>query len=143
MSFFGDDLEDGFYEYMLIDEDSCLFYNEQIKKGVFEMEEVKKGYNGDGINFCEAFEFLRAGHRIARRGWKEKGSFLWYKPPQKVTVEICNDPVLKEIAESNGGVIAAVGVICIYTRDIADRKIVKPGWTPDAVDLIVNDWVVL
>ncbi len=60
------------------------------------------------MNFGQAIEALKKGHKVARKGWNGRGMFLWLKPATKVKAEWCKDPRLKYLAELNGGEIEAL-----------------------------------
>lgn len=60
------------------------------------------------MNFGQAIEALKEGHKVARQGWNGKGMFLWLKPAATIKAEWCKDPRLKVIAELNGGEIEAL-----------------------------------
>lgn len=76
---------------------------------------------------------------MSRKGWNGKGMFLWLKPAALVKSEWCKDPLLKSLAEANGGEIEALGTICMKT---ADGKILT-GWLASQTDILSNDWVLV
>lgn len=88
------------------------------------------------MNFGEAIEALKEGKKVTRKGWNGKGMFLWLKPAAKVKAEWCKDPMLKELAEANGGEIDALGTICMFT---ADKQILS-GWLASQIDMLSEDW---
>lgn len=95
------------------------------------------------MTFGEALEALKAGKKVARRGWNGKGMFLWLKPATTVKAEWCHDPLLKHLAESNGGEIPALGTICMFTHDSTGRKAVLTGWLASQSDMLLDDWEVV
>lgn len=94
-------------------------------------------------NFGEAIEALKQGKRVQREGWNGKGMFLWLKPATVIQAEWCKDPLLKEIAEENGGSIEALGTICMYTINSSGRKAILTGWLASQTDMLYNDWIIL
>ena len=92
------------------------------------------------MNFGQAIEALKAGKRVTRRGWNGKGMFLWLKPATTITASMCYDPILKELAEANGGEIAALGTICMYTHDSTGRNAIFTGWLASQSDMLLEDW---
>ena len=84
-------------------------------------------------------ESLKSGRKVARKGWNGKGMFLWLKPFAMVKSEWCKDPMLKDIADRNGGEIEALGTICMKT---ADNKILT-GWLASQTDILSCDWVLV
>lgn len=89
------------------------------------------------MNFGKAIEALKSGKKVAREGWNGKGMFLWLKPAAVVKAEWCKDPMLKSIAEKNGGEIPALGTICMFT---AQGEILS-GWLASQIDMLAEDWV--
>lgn len=91
------------------------------------------------LDFGGAIKALKDGKKVTRNGWNGKGMFLWLKPATSVKAEWCKDPMLKELAEQNGGEIPALGTICMKT---ADNKILT-GWLASQTDMLSEDWVVI
>ena len=89
--------------------------------------------------FGEAIEALKQGKKVARKGWNSKGMYLWLKPAATIKAEWCKDPILKDIAEANGGEVEALGTICMKT---ADGKILT-GWLASQTDMLLEDWVIV
>lgn len=89
--------------------------------------------------FGEAIEALKQGKKVARKGWNGKGMYLWLKPAATIKAEWCKDPILKDIAEANGGEVGALGTICMKT---ADGKILT-GWLASQTDMLLEDWVIV
>lgn len=91
------------------------------------------------MNFGQAIEALKEGHKVARQGWNGKGMFLWLKPAATIKAEWCKDPRLKVIAELNGGEIEALGTICMLT---AQNQILS-GWLASQTDMLSDDWMIV
>ena len=94
-------------------------------------------YQGECGSFGKAIESLKLGCRVTRKGWNGKGMFLWLKPATMVKSEWCKDPLLKELADNNGGEVEALGTICMKT---ADNKILT-GWLASQTDILSDDWM--
>lgn len=92
-----------------------------------------------GKTFGAAIEALKQGKKVTREGWNGKGMFLWLKPAIKVKSDWCKDPLLKEIANSNGGEVEALGTICMKT---ADNKVLT-GWLASQTDILSEDWCIM
>lgn len=92
------------------------------------------------MNFGKAIELLKAGKKVTRRGWNGKGMFLWLKPMAEIKSEWCKDPVLKALAEQNGGAILGLPTICMYTHDSTGRKAILTGWLASQSDMLLEDW---
>ena len=95
------------------------------------------------MDFGGAIAALKAGHKVARLGWNGKGMFLWLKPATDVKSEWCKDPMLKGLADENGGVISALGTICMYTHDSTGRRAILTGWLASQSDMLLEDWIVV
>lgn len=95
------------------------------------------------MNFGEAIAALKEGKKVARKGWNGKGMFLWLKPATYVEACICHDPVLKKLAEDNGGAIQALDTICMYTTDSTRRRAVLTGWLASQSDMLLEDWEIV
>lgn len=90
-------------------------------------------------NIGYAIEMVKQGHKVRRSGWRNKSKFLWFKPPADVKAEWCKDPQLKKLAEKNGGMIPALGTVCMYMEEDGEPKILT-GWMPTPCDLLAEDW---
>lgn len=95
------------------------------------------------MDFGGAIKALKEGHKVARKGWNGKGMFLWLKPATEVKAEWCKDPLLKSLADDNGGSIHALGTICMFTHDSTGRKAILTGWLASQSDMLLEDWVIV
>lgn len=86
------------------------------------------------MNFGQAIKALKEGKKVRREDWPE-GSFLWLKPAARVKAEWCKDPLLKQLAEDNGGEIDAQATVCAHLNG----EIIS-GFTPLSEDMIAEDW---
>lgn len=91
------------------------------------------------MTFGEAIEKMRNGELVAREGWNGKGMFLWMKPGAVVPSKFIQDKVLKSIAESQGGEVCCLPIVCMKT---ADNKVVS-GWLASQADIFATDWIVV
>lgn len=94
------------------------------------------------MDFGWAINALKAGLKVTRQGWNGKGMFLWLMPATNVKAEWCKEPVLKKLAEDNGGEIPCLGTIRMYTHDSTGRHAVLTGWLASQSDMLGDDWVV-
>lgn len=99
--------------------------------------------SADGLTFGLALEALKAGLKVARRGWNGKGMYLWLLPAATVKAEWCREPHLKAVAEANGGEIECLGSIRMYTHDASGRKAVLTGWLASQSDMLCEDWEIV
>lgn len=93
----------------------------------------------NNLTFGQAIERLKEGKRVSRTGWNGKNMFLWMKPEFEIKAEFCQDPILKKVAEDNGGTITGLPTICMKT---ADNKILT-GWLASQSDIFATDWFVV
>lgn len=106
-------------------------------KAVFE-----KAYRRiDGLTFGSAVEALKAGKRVARKGWNGKNMFLFLLPAGTVPTKAIHDPALREVIESEvgGETFEALGSIRMFT---ADKKILT-GWLASQTDILSEDWQII
>lgn len=96
-------------------------------------------FNNETFNFGAAISALKLGMKVRRKGWNGKGMFLWLKPAANVKAEWCKDPMLKELAEKNGGEIPALGTICMFTA----QKEILSGWLASQTDILSEDWEIV
>jgi len=96
----------------------------------------------DGLrDFGGAVKALKAGKRVARKGWNGKNMFLFLLPAGTVPTKAIHDPALRQVIESEvgGETFEALGSIRMFT---ADKKILT-GWLASQTDILAEDWVVL
>lgn len=86
------------------------------------------------MDFSDALDFVKDGHRIARRGWNGKGMFLFLVPGS--TFQVNRAPLLGIYPE--GTTIDYRSHIDMKT---ADGSIVP--WVASQTDILADDWVLL
>lgn len=94
------------------------------------------------MNFGEALEALKRGHRIARKGWNGKGMWLalsGHLEGRLIPAEQFWSPQNKAFAEENGG---KAHVLPCITMKTADGSILM-GWLASQTDMLAEDWEVL
>lgn len=96
-----------------------------------------------GLSFGAAIEAMKAGKRVTRAGWNGKGMYLWLMPSATIKSEWCREPHLKELADTNGGEIEALGTIRMYTVNAHGRRAVLTGWLASQSDMLAEDWTIL
>ena len=95
------------------------------------------------MTFGDAIEALKQGKKVTRKGWSNKGMFLWLKHGTEIPSEWCKDPMLKQLADKNGGMIIGLPTICIYTLDSNGRSAVLTGWSASTTDMLSDDWEIV
>lgn len=91
------------------------------------------------MSFGDAIAAMKAGKKVARRGWNGKGMYLWLLPAASVKAEWCKEPHLKTLAEQNGGEVECLGSVRMNT---ADGKVLT-GWLASQSDMLSDDWEVV
>lgn len=100
------------------------------------MGRLGKTQQENNMNFGKAIEALKQGKKVCRECWPDE-AFLWLKPAARIQADWCKDPLLKELAEHNGGSIDAQGTICAHLTGT-----IVSGFTPPQEDMLAEDWVV-
>ena len=89
------------------------------------------------MDFSWALSALKTGLKVTRSHWR--AGFLWCKPAARVEANWCHDPVLKALAEKEGGVPATSTISCCL-KDVAGVWTVTTGWVPQQYDMFADDW---
>ena len=89
--------------------------------------------------YSVALQFMVQGYRVARAAWEGSGEYIWLMPPAVVPVEKLHDPILKRIAEENGGTVECKAALRLRT----ELGRVETGWRPGMDDLMATDWLVV
>lgn len=98
-----------------------------------------------GLTFGQALEALKAGQRVARKGWNGKGMFLWLLPAGEIPKSVIVDPGLRAVVDQNvaGDTFTALPSIRMWTRNSEGRWGVLTGWLASQTDMLYEDWEVL
>ncbi len=84
------------------------------------------------MNFGKALEAVKAGHRIARKGWNGKGMFVYLVPPASY-------PAQTGAAKAHFG----DGALVPYNAYLAIKNVNETvsTWVPSVNDCLADDWV--
>lgn len=86
-------------------------------------------------SFSTALDWLKAGDKVARKGWNGKGMYIWLVPEATVPKEWIKDKgLLEAIGEKES--MECLGFIRMKT---ADGKILS-GWLASQTDMLADDW---
>lgn len=97
------------------------------------------------MNFGQAIEALKAGHRVCRSGWNGKGMFL-------ILVAGTPEAQLREgtpyfeaakLAPDFSGFAEILPHIDMWTTNAEGRRAFLPGWLASQTDMLSDDWQVL
>ena len=91
----------------------------------------------DTYSFGEAINFLKAGKKVARKGWNGKGMFLVLCPGSEVPADHMRVKPVKKFYQQEG----RTSVIIAPHIDLkaADGTYVT-GWLASQTDMLADDW---
>lgn len=90
---------------------------------------------GETFDFGMAIQYLKAGHKVARKGWNGKGMFLTLQEGSVVPGDrMRNDPARKYY---DGKDVTIMPHIDMKAAD--DTYVV--GWLASQTDMLAEDWV--
>ena len=91
----------------------------------------------DTYSFGDAINFLKAGKKVARKGWNGKGMFLVLCPGSEVPADHMRVKPVKKFYQQEG----RVSVIIAPHIDLkaADGTYVT-GWLASQTDILADDW---
>lgn len=102
------------------------------------------------LNFGQALEAVKEGHRIARQGWNGKGMFVFMQVPAVINKEIV--PKMQSLPQSvkdeferrfNDPTQQIDAIYYDNQMAIVNTSNVINGWTPSIQDSLAQDWIVL
>ena len=105
------------------------FFNENYEK-------VKTS----GMTFGEALHELKAGRRVARKGWNGKNMFLYLVKGTTVPVNLLRGNCARAIAEKCNSLPSAEQDIGGHIDMIAVDGSVVVGWLASQTDMLAEDW---
>jgi len=134
----GDDTEGylvGYFDSMEKTKEEPNYYSWEPKKQ-FEEAHCKTA----GMTFGLAIEMMKKGYKVARQGWNGKGLWITISQGYKglETDKVWNKDN-KKVAELNGGKVDILPYISMKTVDNS----IMIGWTPNQLDLLSEDWVIV
>jgi len=88
----------------------------------------------ESLTFGEAIEALRAGRKVARKGWNGKNMFVYLVPANKYPVERNTDSPVKGMFEDD--MVPYGAYIAMKT---AQGNVVP--WLASQTDVLAKDWV--
>lgn len=91
----------------------------------------------EGFDFGTAITLLKAGHRVARKGWNGKGMWVSYTPGRDVEPDQFWSPANAAWAKAIG---LSVKVRSYLTMKTADNEIVP--WVASQSDVLAEDWMI-
>ena len=102
------------------------------------------------MNFSEALEYLKQGHKLARSSWNPKGTFIkgnetyiYLVNGTRVNYENLRNEIAEHLqahSDKNAGKRATINSHIDLKQ--ADDSIAI-GWTPSQADMLSDDWEVI
>jgi Protein of unknown function (DUF2829). len=95
------------------------------------------------LSFSAALNILKSGGKIVRKGWSDKGMFIYLTsgsivPFENLKQETANK-LLGEKTSRNDGAVEIKSHIDMKTADGS----ITIGWVPSQVDMLADDWEVV
>lgn len=94
------------------------------------------------LNFGEAIAALKAGFKVARKGWNGKNMFLLMNGGYSVLRENvrANNPISEKFLEANGcDKLEILPHIDMWTA----QKTLCVGWLASQTDMFAEDWIII
>jgi hypothetical protein len=93
----------------------------------------------EGMTFGQAIESLKAGQKVARKGWNGKGMWLVLVPGTPVIHPKPDTPYGKAgISECE-----ILPHIDMWTTNAQGRRAMLPGWLASQTDMLSEDWEIV
>jgi hypothetical protein len=93
----------------------------------------------EGMTFGQAIESLKAGQKVARKGWNGKGMWLVLVPGTPVIHPHPDTPYGKAgITECE-----ILPHIDMWTTNAQGRRAMLPGWVASQTDMLSEDWEIV
>lgn len=93
------------------------------------------------MNFGQAIEVLKLGHRVRRVGWNGKNMFIYLVSGSIRTADELRNEAKEHVAEGLTA-FSAVRINSHIDMKAADGSIVV-GWLASQTDMLADDWEVL
>jgi len=96
------------------------------------------------MNFGQAIEQMKQGHKATREGWNGKGMFIVLMPELKLPAHSSQEPG----AKVNDRTAKHIGVDTPldsrpYFAMFTAQKQWQPGWLASQADMLAEDWQVI
>ena len=95
------------------------------------------------MNFGKALEELKAGKKVARKGWNGKGMFLYLTTGSVVHLDEMKTETANYLRSFyNDAGMDEVEICGHIDMKTADNKIVC-GWLASQTDMLAEDWIIV
>ncbi|MGH2666020.1 DUF2829 domain-containing protein [Flavobacterium sp.] len=98
----------------------------------------------NNLNFGQAIEALKKGHKVAREGWNGKAMYLFMQVGNTVAKNFI--PNFKSLPDSVKDHLTTLKKDVVFNSSITmftAAQEMQPGWLASQTDMLSNDWVVL
>lgn len=95
----------------------------------------------EGMTFGQAIESLKAGQKVARKGWNGKGMWLVLVPGTKDVALRAGTPYEKALGDVPP--IEILAHIDMWTTNAHGRRAMLPGWLASQTDMLSEDWEII
>jgi hypothetical protein len=95
----------------------------------------------DGMTFGQAIESLKAGQKVARKGWNGKGMWLILVPGRLNVKVQAGTPYGNVLNPSTA--IEILPHIDMWTTNSQGRRAMLPGWLASQTDMLSEDWEIV
>jgi hypothetical protein len=95
----------------------------------------------EGMTFGQAIESLKAGQKVARKGWNGKGMWLVLVPGTKDVALRAGTPYEKALGDVPP--IEILAHIDMWTTNAHGRRAMLPGWLASQTDMLSEDWEIM
>lgn len=104
------------------------------------------------MSFGHAIEALKAGHKVARRGWNGKGMWLILVPGTAPAYVKDGTPYHRALqtelqvgrqAGSTDIMAEILPHIDMWTTNSEGRRAMLPGWLASQTDMLASDWYIV
>jgi len=92
----------------------------------------------NNLNFGDAIAALKAGYRVARKGWNGKGMWLVLVPGTPEVFLRAGSPYQKALPDST--VCEILPHIDMWTTNSEGRRAMLCGWLASQTDMLSDDW---
>lgn len=125
------------------DEERIFYVRSTVDLHIHEMQEEEAGLSSMlSMDFGAAIRAMKAGARVARKGWNGKGMWVclsWLGGPKNVGANLFWSAHTKYFAETKGGVATVQPYFIMKTAN--DE--LQSGWLANQSDMLAEDWEVV
>lgn len=92
------------------------------------------------MNFGQAIDALKAGHKVARAGWNGKGMWLVLVPGTPTAQLRDGTPYRTATGLAECEILPHIDM---WTTNAQGRRAMLPGWLASQTDMLSDDWEIV